>query len=281
MRTIILLLIVSTTAITSCKKEKQNTIAELSPEDSIRIYGDTTYYITGLTDYTMHPLDRQIISYLVEHNDGIQRKVDISLSGVPANVGATISKQSGYTPYSSSIELTTKFLPSGIYPVTVHAKPDIGNDKYYTINLTVEAVNKKECITEIMKYIGGNTNIYDKDEQKILFDNTYPWYDHVNNIFYLNRALLAYDPVNTLLNSYTSPVSVSAPHQPIVMDFDCYTGMFSIPSQTIKGYKYATRDTLDFNISGSGTVDIDNGVYKIEYTTDSGSFVMKGNFLWQ
>lgn len=280
MRNIALLLIAVTIVITSCKREKQDITSPLSPLDSARLFTDTSYIISGVNDLKMPSYGIDSLNLSAHHTDGIQRRVKLSLSGLPENARSNFTTQSGYTPFNTQINMKMKFVKPGTYPLTLTAVPDIGNTKTFNVNLRVEEMEQNDCDALFAYNQLAGINLYDDKGTRLYNFASYLTYDYQIKRIYLLRLLLSADQHNTLSGSYVSTDNINVGVEEtdaVQLSINCNDGTLTIPPQSIRGIRQNPRDTLYFNVSGSGKINVENNTYDIIYKADAATYKLTGN----
>jgi len=263
----------------SCTKKPSTVI----PEKVIdTMYIDTTHvdtsnidtsFIVHIADLLTNPVGKVNLPIEVLRNTATEKKITLSLKDIPANVKAELSSEGGYPDFTSMLMLDFMFQPRGVYPIKVVATPEGGKAKEYTVKLTVDSMDKKECNTFLNSSFRtlGSTFKSDKDDstyyfsQFVLFNNT------LDGGIYLRNLPLYTDSVN--LNGWMSLRSINTadPNNTsahIKVMLDCDSGKISIPLQEVVARKI-TGPTVptNFIIYGNGTVDAKKKTYEITYFT--------------
>lgn len=275
MKRISLLFALAALMIASCTKPKpESRIYTTTDSSNSSTVEDTSFYIADLGDISIERLGISSVSFSVVHTNGIQKNVELSISGLPEKVTAEFLKIKGYTPFNTALEFDARFANAGKYPITITATPDKGEKKIYTISLNIEPFTEKECNNRF--YAGGGSialypatyNMQDKE----IHTNTRIFKNTISGKLTLFNVMLSHNP-NAY--SFVSPNNTSSSDY-VVMNFSCDNGTFTIPEQTIRAYRTNPKDTVDFKISGSGQLDLDDNKYHITYATDSGTYKLVG-----
>lgn len=222
-------------ALCSCKKA-----------DSGGVGNDSyNYIINGVADITIPANSTSNLNLEVKYSSGTQETVNLSVTGLPTGVTATITPASGIPTYTSVI---TFAVPSGVaagtYPIKINGTSKSGIVKEYACNLKVTAV------ADCAGYLAGT---FTGDQQCSSSGSTYSY--KITKDTGINRVLIA----NT--NGFISSMYAIV---------DCSNNTLTIPSQTIH---YAG---IDHTISGSGTFTSNYNNIVVEFIEDGFSCTFTG-----
>lgn len=280
----ITLFLITVVTIAACKKKEDKTLVSPPVENPvIPEVIDTSYYLSGIKDIHAYPIGSFSMEFSGVHTDGIQRKLNLSLTGLPDKAEANFTMQTGFTPFSDKIDITTKFLSPGTYPISITSTPDKGEVKTYDVNLRVASMNTKDCDQLFLdaqppNTVGNTIRCYDTNGNALDY-SPYLQFNPTTGELNLSRVILSYDATNPI-RSYLSLFNVTLDNnKPVRLKVDCNDGgKLIIPEQVVTGYRAIQADTIEFNISGSGNINIDNRTWNITYTTDSSTFKLQGGF---
>src|SRR5690606_1556972 len=96
-------------------------------------------------------------------------KINLSVKDLPANVEGKFSQQGGYPDFTSNLMLDFMFQPPGVYPIKVMATPEGGVAKEYTVKLTVDSMDEKECNAVLQ----GSLRVQGAKFQSNIYDSIY------------------------------------------------------------------------------------------------------------
>lgn len=116
---------------------------------------DTTGFVVGgVADLQIESRDSVMFPITVDWVSGKQQKMTFSASGLPTNVTAKFSPESGYSNFTTTLTLVAKKAALGTYPIKVHLADEKGNIvRSYDVKLTVGP--KMICTEEVSgQYIG-------------------------------------------------------------------------------------------------------------------------------
>lgn len=254
----------------SCQKNATKVETNVEPVPA----EDTSYRVSGVSDITLMNIDEQMVEISVKDNDGVQKKVSLRISGLPESITAKFSSEGGFTPFTSTLSFETEFAPAGIYPLVVTAVSNEGITKTFNINLTVENIGVAKCISLFLDAASLFPTTYDSVGNSIN-NNTRIEKNFSTGVIGMISVVLANG--DDFSNTYFSNRTSSIPER-VKLDINCDNGTLIIPQQKVEGVRLSPRDTVLFNVSGQGTMDIATQTYNITYTTDSGSYKLLGSF---
>lgn len=106
-----------------------------------------TYIVNGLTDITVAQNDSISVPVQVQTLTGSPEAVTLSLSGLPANMNATITPNTGTPNYNAVIKFKpSTSVPTGTTLITVNSNSSSTGTKPYNINLTVTPASLKNYL---------------------------------------------------------------------------------------------------------------------------------------
>lgn len=260
---------------TACEKKKSSI---LPPPEVDTVYVDTnkpvdtSLTIAGIKDIRTTSWSEVSIPLIVSRNNGLEQKVTMTVNGVPANIKAEFSSVTGYTTFNTNLMLEIGFIAPGTYDLKIMSVSDNGKTKDYTIQLVIDSMTKKESITHFLSNIS-NTQLQTLDSadsiiytQTIILNNTY------ENELYLRSLVLSF---NTDLTKYFVSYIANSNFQ-VKLNVNLTEGTVTIPQQIVKGRSWAGNNTMDFIVSGTGKLDLENSTYSVTYETmydDNGTAV--------
>ncbi len=249
---------------TACEKKKSSI---LPPPKVDTVYVDTnkpvdtSLTIAGIKDIRTTSWSEVSIPLIVSRNNGLEQKVTMTVNGVPANIKAEFSSVTGYTTFNTNLMLEIGFIAPGTYELKIMSVSDNGKTKDYTIQLVIDSMTKKESITHFLSNIS-NTQLQTLDSadsiiytQTIILNNTY------ENELYLRSLVLSF---NTDLTKYFVSYIANSNFQ-VKLNVNLTEGTVTIPQQIVKGRSWAGNNMMDFIVSGTGKLDLENSTYSVTY----------------
>lgn len=202
------------------------TISACSKKESTT-NGNTNFTINGIKDVTTPANIATTIDLEIQHQQGEQQTVDLSISGLPDKVMADFSTKSGIPSYTTSLTITPDYAAEGTYPLVITASSNAGSETY-NFNLVITAYN--DCAADISGSYAGisscsNTSGADFEVKK---DNSKQ-----------NGIILSY-------GNYDMPATVNCQKKTIDIPFYTTSGPFG-------GGRNAT-----YEASGTGTFNENN-----------------------
>lgn len=277
MNRIVLALGLLTLTFTACEKKKSSI---LPPPEVDTVYIDTTtppkpvdtsLTIAGISDVRTTPWSKVVIPITVMRNNGLEQKVTMSISGMPAGVKAEFSANSGYTTFNTNLTLKVGFLNPGTYELKIMSASETGKSRDYTIQLVIDSVTQREANILFLQKVTGGLQTVDSTDI-VVYMQTFLSNNTIENQLYLRDVVLQFS--NNFFEYYRSYMQGSNYH--VKFNVDVTTGTITIPVQIIQGRSWQGGTFMDFTISGTGGFDFDKGQYYITYTTihdDSGTLV--------
>ena len=107
------------------------------------------YTINGVHDITMESTGTNFLALQLEHSSGTQQPVTISVSGLPNNVTATASPESGTPGFSTVVTFTAANADTGTYNVKVKGTTSGGSVKEYDLKLRITKLSKQNLLIGI------------------------------------------------------------------------------------------------------------------------------------
>lgn len=280
MRKLLLVLTAAVFAFGSCTKKDSTQVVYI--EDTSHHHEeemiDTSLTISGISDIRSGVWGEQFINITVNRNSGLERKVTMSISGLPENVKAEFSSISGYTSFNTILMLDVMFAKPGVYPLTISSTTDDGKKMNYDVNLTIDSPTKKECNDMLLDAILGSLSTEDVAKDSVVFTSTFIQLNFLENELYLNNVVLRYS--DTASRYYRTFSTGNSFH--VMLNFDCITGKLIIPEQEVEGRALGSANLETFKISGEGTLNVADGTYHINYITeydDNGTTVISSLIL--
>ncbi len=266
MKKLILAITLISFATVSCKKEKTNIVGNLhtntqpqQPEDKNE---DKSYYVNGLTDVSIGNLDKAVIPINVVYNQGYeQKRITFSLSGLPENCSATLEPNSGIPGFDMTLNIESRLTTPGIYTLTLTGSSGDGLYRKYEFYLNIQ--NTLNCAKFLSENIQGTFATMMEGSSSTIHNNTF-----LKGTTSQSNTTLAL--VNLFLedsNSTTSGSYVSVPGTEINITANCSNHTLIIPQQRVQGRLVGTTTSYkDYEISGTGAIDVDNEQLNITYT---------------
>lgn len=281
MRKLLLVFTAAAFALGSCTKKQSTEVVYL--EDTTHHHNDTSMVdtsltISGISDIRTDVWGEQFINIMVNRNSGLERKVTMSISGVPENVEAEFSSVSGYTSFNTTLMLKTTFAKPGKYPLTITSTTDDGKTMEYSINLTIDTPTKKECNMLFLSATNNALSTTDPMKDTVVNTSTFIQMNTLENELYLSNVTLHHN--DTLNKSFRTFIQGSNYH--VMMQFDCLTGKISMPEQDVTGRTISGANTKTFKIYGEGKINSAEGTFEVTYITehdDNGTIVINSYIL--
>lgn len=272
MKRIALLLIITATTLASCKKEQRDVVTvnnpPTTPVDTTNVPPpgpkiDNTYIINGLADMHIGVVDSMMIPLELMHVGGEQHKVTLSISGLPDNAMASFDTKSGIPGYNSNLYLHTFFTKEGTYPLTITGTSESGMIRTYKVNLVVKS--DMHCSSLLASLIGSRNFITGNAGQSgVVHMDT-----RINTLVNSNDETLIFleDLYLEDGDSTTNENFVSYTLYEVQMEINCDDNTVTIPAQNVQGViQLPTPAFKDYTIFGTGTIDTEDKMLKIEYT---------------
>jgi len=265
---------------TACEKKKSSI---LPPPEVDTVYIDTNVYvpvdtsltISGISDVRTTPWSEVVLPITVMRNIGLEQKVTMSISGVPENVKAKFSAVSGYTTFNTNLMLDVRFAAPGTYEMKIVSVSETGKTKDYILHLVIDTMTNRETNALFLDKILSASMYTTDSTDSIFYQQTYVLNNPFENQLYLRNLVLHYTPL--LTQYYVSYMTGANANYHVKVIVDLENGKLVIPDQIIQGRSWQGAQFKDFTVSGSGTIDVEKGLYTITYETifdDNGSFVM-------
>lgn len=233
---------------------------------------DTSLTIAGISDIRTTPWSEVMMPITVMRNIGTEQKVTMSISGVPAGVKAEFSSVSGYTTFNTNLMLDVRFATPGTYQLKIVSVSDQGKTKDFMLELVIDSMTTREINNLFMNKLQTTVVQTTDSADSLIYSNTSIQINTVENQLYLRSMVLHFSP--TFTQYFLSYILNSNYH--VKMMVDIATGKLTIPNQIVQGRSQQGAILQDFTVSGSGMIDVDNGIYTITYETiydDNGNFV--------
>lgn len=260
----------------ACKK-KESTILPSPETDTVyvkpAIRTDSSIAIDGIKEIRTTSWDEYTLPLTIQRIHGLERRVSMSVSGLPEHVKAEFSSTSGYTTFNTNLLLNIMFVTPGTYPLTITGSTDQGKMDY-TVNFVVDSLTTDECNTKFINQISGAPRTWELALDSVIPANTGINYDPLKKELSVFFLALSYD------DDFSKYYMTSFSSQPgrVRLTVNCDNGTLEIPAQTVEGYSISGSSSKTFTISGNGHIDIEKGIYTITYTTqhiDGGNTVTK------
>lgn len=258
--------------IASCQKKDNKVVTNVEPVEPTPVV-DTSYIVSGLRNLTMSSLATNTLNVTVTRTSGAEKKVTLSVTGMPESSKVSIDGMSGYTSFSSAIKFITMFAKPAVYPISIMAKSETGEVKQYNINLTVEQISDEDCNNTLATSIPTRLTTYNEDDST-LYTQTYTFNNTSQSTLYLNNVLLDVDSTSgELFFSRTTTTTNST----VKMLFSCNDGTIQIPQQDILARGSIQGNTSRiYKVSGNGLVDLKSNIMSITY---SSAYEVGGNVI--
>lgn len=234
---------------------------------------DTSVTIAGIKDIRMNPWGMFTLPITVNRNVGESQKVSMMISGVPANVKAKFSAETGYTSFNTNLMIESMFQAPGTYPITIASSSAMGKTVDYTVNLVVDSVTKKESNDMFISSIINTLSYKDTMRDSVVYMGSNLYLHTLENELYIRNMLLHYDD-NAAMRYYSfSPTNSS---YQVKFMYDGNTGELTIPQHEVQGRSATFGNMATFTVSGKGKVNPVDGTFYIMFTTsfdDGGNIV--------
>lgn len=258
-------------SISACTK-KQSSILPPPEVDTVYVDNtplptDTSLTIAGISDIRTTSWSTFTLPLTVSRNIGLEQKVTMTISGLPANVKAKWSAISGYTTFNTNLELDVMFATPGTYPLVINSKTDKGKSMDYTVNLIIDTFTDRESLNMFLDNITGAIYTRDTTLDSIVYSNTNVMTNPMDQQLYLRNLVFAFNSLTT--RYYTSYNPLNNYHVKLMVNAN--SGKLSIPEQSVLGRTLAGGNIDTFMVSGSGNIDIEKGRYDIMYQTSRDS----------
>lgn len=237
---------------------------------------NTQYSFAGLNNsVATTTADVLVLDMLVDNKIGAEEKVTLSISDVPESMSAVFQPADGIAPLPTTLTLMTRFTPPGQYKVKVGvlAEGRTREDKLVTIN--VEPKEELDC-NEFFYKAANNTKVpiqtITGQGTSVIKDNTKVRINDQFNDLYLVNVITQYDA-----SGIKHFVTDGNAGQYMYFTVDCVKGTINVPLQFVGARSGSS--TRSFQISGSGTIDMADNIYEINYTSDGVPYKLKGQFI--
>lgn len=111
-------------AAASCTKNTYYT----SPVDQKPVITNPNYIIEGLSDVNLFIKDSTIIPITITYKQGVQKRVTVSLMGVPQGLNYSITPNAGLPTFTANIGFGTKHAPAGTYMLQLLISDSVKTD---------------------------------------------------------------------------------------------------------------------------------------------------------
>lgn len=276
MKKSLLLLLSFVLVFTACKKKKSD---ELPASQTVTVYTnkgyDSTIFLSGVSNITVTSWGASSLNVMIERAMGPVQKVSLAATGMPTNAKHEWTAPSGYTPFSSMLNLNTWFVKAGTYPVRINGTTEQGVSKDFNVNIIVDSLTRTECMSKFLQNAGGTMENIDVARDTVLSTFTV-FYQSDNETLSMDYFWFNYD--DDLTKAYRKNVSVL--EKDVNVTFDCETGMLTIPEQEISITSRSGGNVKLFKIKGEGKYDPIAGMMDVSYTTefDDNGTVKTNNF---
>lgn len=251
MKKTLLAAVLASALFASCEK-KENVYPPVTEKPAPE---DSTYIINGITDWTISRIDSTMVTLNVAFQQGMQKKVTLSVEGLPNRVKASFTPATGFPGFGTTMTLTSVFSKPGIYPITVKGTSENGLVKSYKVNLTVK--DDVVCDSFILK----NTNSLITKYNNL--DTAYS----MTTIKANGQGSFSFEKL--FLDTMMAVDITTGIHSDDKVSFtvNCGEEAFNIAEQTIT--TYTAIGPVKYTISGSGRLDFENRVLVINYKASS------------
>jgi hypothetical protein len=170
---------------------------------------DTTGYVVGgISDMQLESRDSVIVPISVEWVSGKQNRLSFSISGLPANVSAKFSPESGYSNFTTMLTLVSKKAALGTYPVKIMLKDSVGNSvRTYDVALTIGP--KMLCVNELFgSYVGDYTCTADSLDSVAMTVTMAPMSTGTDNMIAIHNLSFQQFSVNAKLSCQDQKIMI-------------------------------------------------------------------------
>lgn len=253
--------------------------AVITPVDSTAQF-DSSYVIAGVVDIKMDNIDSNGTPLSINHITGVQKKITLSVTGLPANATVTFAPASGIAPFGTLMSIQTTFAAAGTYPVKLVATPESGTANEYEFTLTVEP--EKDCNNYFYTSIESDLEVFasTSSEPYDMSSNDF-YYDEQTKELYIRGELPLREPPQFTVSAYKLRATNESEY--LKLSADCSNGTINIPSQTVNGFNIQAG-SQDFTVSGTGKILLAEERFEITYSSFSKTdnvtttYTLKGGF---
>jgi hypothetical protein len=107
------------------------------------------YLVSGITDLSMDWKDSTSLPLSLVYTSGNQENLALSFDGIPQNLAATFSVQSGLPPFNSILTLKTNNVAGGVYNIKIVGTTATKAVKKFDMKLTVNGEPPMGCVAKV------------------------------------------------------------------------------------------------------------------------------------
>lgn len=153
MKTVYSILIAVAALMTGCSKSNVNNNPYYGDD-----YGDFKYTINGTKDTAIEQNGEANILLTLTKTSGSTEDVNLSLTGVPANVTATIEPITAKPPFVALLRIVSKRAAVGSYPIVITGRSKTTGNTVHSLNLNIKAyTNAAYAVEGVCGTIGACT----------------------------------------------------------------------------------------------------------------------------
>lgn len=237
--------------------------------DNTPLPTDTSLTIAGISDIRTTSWSTFTLPLTVSRNIGLEQKVTMTISGLPANVKAKWSAITGYTTFNTNLELDVMFATPGTYPLIINSKTEKGKSMDYTVNLIIDTFTDRESLNMFYNSLA-STALYTKDTtlDSVVYMATTLINSTNDQQLFLRNMVFAF---NTLTNRYYISYNPINGNNHVKLSVNTNKGTITVAEQTVLGRTISGGLIDTFMVSGTGNIDIEKGRYDIMYQTSRDS----------
>ena len=284
----LLIILAAIVTITACIKEKDNVVPRSDDDNGIdspivvppKPVANNGITVSGVSDINVGLYGSRVLDVNVKCDSCKGNEIFLSVEGQHTRLKTTISKESGFSDYNSTIKTVSSFAKPGKYPVTIIASTRKGQKVTYNKNIVVDNVTKGKCNeffdwawhsgSAVVKLVSFSGQAVDSQIANGLFIRN----NHKEENLYFWQLTLAGNYNGR--TPYYSNVTQSLYH--VLFTFDCNTATATIPRQIIRGVPIGTGNAKFFTIEGTGKLNVDSNTFEFDYTStysDGGSNIVE------
>ena len=256
--------------VSACTK-KQSTIIPPPVIDTVyidtsKLALDTTVLVSGVSDVRVESWSEITVPIKVLHVNGPGQKVSMMIKGLPENISAEWSAETGYTNFTTILTLNTEFVEPGSYPVTILCLTEKGLSKEYDITLVVDSIPKGDCNNLFSSAVITNTFILTDAvlDTVVNMPGVYIYHNLSKRELFLNNIYLSFGADFTQQFGYIGANG----NEQLAISFDCNTGTVIMPEQEVEGARFSNGDLKKIKISGIGRFNPDTDLLELTYMSE-------------
>lgn len=158
MKKLFLLMAISGLVFSGCKKNSSSTNNN-NPTNPANPNA-MKFIINGLTDITIGKKDSMMLAIGIKLESGTQEKVNLSVTGLPANASASFQTESGIPDFATLLTVRSNDAVAGTYPIKVVGSTANSGSKSYDLNLKINGTTSSPTIGCAIEIIGSFTRKY-------------------------------------------------------------------------------------------------------------------------